>query len=204
MTQAHALDVDRRFGGLDSSRRVEAPATGAQAKLSAFGTFAVTFGIAFAVIYTVLERFNWPLITYFSSINELDFWRAAPRAGAGPPMYWYGWLLNSLISSFVVGAIATILPAQWLRRASIFCCILATLWVAFHVVASLVNSSFYLNSDALDSYWLPAIAAFLGAAAVTARLSAHWTERVWRDCLVAMPIAGLVVLGYSLQQYFTH
>jgi hypothetical protein len=205
MTQAlDALGVGGRLSARDTARAVEKPATASEAKVTAFGTFAITFGIAFAVIYTVLERFNWPLVTYFPSLNELDFWKAAPRPGAGPPMYWYGWLLNSLIASFVVSGIATMAPAQWLRRVSVFCCVLATLWVAFHVLASLVNSSFYLESDALDSYWPPAIPAFLGAAFVTTRLSSPWLDRAWRDCLLAMPIAGLVVLGYSLQQYFMH
>jgi hypothetical protein len=199
-----ALNVGGRLSAHDTTRAIEKPATAAAAKVTVFGTFAITFGIAFAVIYTILERFNWPLVTYFPSLNELDFWKATPRPGAGPPMYWYGWLLNSLIASLVVGGIATMVPAQWLRRVSVFCCALATLWVAFHVLASLVNSLFYLDSDALDSYWLPAIPAFLGPAFVTTRLSNPALDRAWRDSLLAMPIAGLIVLGYSLQQFFTH
>jgi hypothetical protein len=202
MTQI--LDVGRRFTGLDSSRATDAPASAAQAKVSAFGTFAITFGIAFAIIYTLLERFNWPLITYFPSIGELDFWKTAPRPGAGPPMYWYGWLANSVIAAFVVGLVATAVPAQWLRRASVFCCVLATLWVAVHALASFVNEWAYLQLDFLGSIWFAAIPAFLGAVLINARVSAQWVDRAWRNCLLLMPIAGLVVLGYSLQQYFTH
>jgi hypothetical protein len=205
MTQAlDALDADRRLSGFDSARAVGTPASATQAKVSAFGTFAITLGIAFAIIYTLLERFNWPLFTYFPSLNEVDFWKAAPRPGAGPPMYWYGWLANSVISAFVVGVLATAVPAQWLRRATVFCCVLAILWVALHALASFLNEWAYLQLDALDSYWLPAIPAFLGAAAVTVRGSDQWVDRAWRNALLLMPIAGLVVLGYSLQQYFTH
>jgi hypothetical protein len=202
MTQT--LDVGRRFMGLDSSRATDAPASAAQAKVSAFGTFAITFGIAFAIIYTLLERFNVPLITYFPSLGELDFGRAPPRPGAGPPMYWYGWLINSIMGASVVGLIATAVPAQWLRRATVFCCVLATLWVALHALASFLNEWAYLQLEVLDSYWLPAIPAFLGAAAVTVRGSNQWVDQAWRKALLLMPIAGLVVLGYSLQQYFTH
>jgi hypothetical protein len=202
MTQIlDALDVGRRFAELDSSG---APATAAQAKVSAFGTFAITFGIAFAIIYTLLERFNWPLITYFPSIGELDFWKAAPRPGAGPPMYWYGWLANSVIAAFVVGLAATAVPAQWMRRASVFCCLLAVLWVVVHALASFVNEWAYLQLDYLDSIWFAAIPAFLGAVLINARVSAQWVDRAWKNCLLLMPITGLVVLGYSLQQYFTH
>jgi hypothetical protein len=120
-------------------------------------------------------------------------------------MYWYGWLVNSIISAFVVGGIATAVPAaQWLRRASVFCCVLATLWVAVHALASFVNEWAYLQLDYLDSIWVAAVPAVLGAAVVVARGSDQWVERTWRSCLLLMPIGGLVVLGYSLQQYFTH
>jgi hypothetical protein len=205
MTQAlDALDVDRRLAGLDRARTVGAPTSATQAKVSAFGTFAITFGIAFAIIYTLLERFNWPLFTYFPSLNELDFWKAAPRPGAGPPMYWYGWLANSVIAAFVVGLVATAVPAQWLRRATVFSCILATFWVAVHAVASFLNEWAYLQLDFLDSIWVAAIPAVLVAAIITARASDQGVDRAWRNSLLLMPIAGLVVLGYSLQQYFTH
>ena len=61
MTQAlDALDVRL-------SREATSPARGAPAStgtVSRFGTFAITFGIAFALYYTVFERLNWPFFTY--------------------------------------------------------------------------------------------------------------------------------------------
>ena len=33
-------------------------------RASKFGIFAITFGISFALLYTVFERLNWPLFTY--------------------------------------------------------------------------------------------------------------------------------------------
>ena len=71
MTQT--LDVGEGFSQLDSS-----PATGAPASTQTrakSGTFAITFGIAFPLLYTVYERLNWPLFTYHPVLGNLDFWR---------------------------------------------------------------------------------------------------------------------------------
>ena len=111
-----------------------------------------------------------------SIARRAGLWQAPPRPGAGPPMYWYGWLINSITRASVVGLIATAVPAQWLRRATVFCCVLATLWVVVHALASFLNEWAYLQLDFLDSYWLPAIPAFLGAAVMTVRGPANgWT-----------------------------
>src|SRR5215475_16194554 len=115
MTQA--VDVRERVAELDRSRpttklppsAVSAAATTA----SKFGTFAITFGIAFAILYTVFERLNWPLFTYHPVSGKLDFWRQP--AGVGPPMFWYGWIVLATASAFVVGCIATIVSAPLLR-----------------------------------------------------------------------------------------
>src|ERR1700745_4436927 len=74
-------------------------------------TFAITFGIAFALLYTVFERLNWPLFTYHPVLGNLDFWRQP--AGVGPPMFWYGWIVLAAIRAIVVAGIPTIVSAGW-------------------------------------------------------------------------------------------
>src|SRR5262245_26825123 len=120
MTQT--LDVRERI--VQSDR---APATGAATSktISKAGTFAITFGIVFATLYTVFEQLNWPFFTYHPAVGKVDFWMQPPRRGEGPPMYWYGWLVLTFFCSIVLAWVATIVPRQWLERATIFGCILA-------------------------------------------------------------------------------
>src|ERR1700693_4935630 len=125
MTQT--LDVaDDRLSQLASAHPATAPTS--QTRASKFGTFAITFGIAFATLYTVFERLNWPLFTYHPVLGQLDFGRQP--TGIGPPMFWYGWIVLAAASAFVVGWIVTMVSGQWLRRATVFCCVLAALWPA--------------------------------------------------------------------------
>ena len=85
MTQT--LDVDFRASQPGSSRATGAPTSTARAETSKFGTFAITFGIAFVILYTLFERQNWPLFTYHPAINRLDFWRYPGAPEDGPPMF---------------------------------------------------------------------------------------------------------------------
>ncbi len=198
MTQT--LDVGEGFSRLDSSHATGAPTsmTLASAKL---GTFAITFGIAFALLYTVYERLNWPLFTYHPVLGNLDFWRQP--TGVGPPMFWYGWIVLAAASAFVVACIATIVPGHWLRRATVFCCALAALWpAALTALRIFIVDWATFDADFLNSVWVAAIPAFVGAAVITYYVPSRLAERVWTSWLLIVPIGGLVVLGYSLQQYF--
>jgi hypothetical protein len=202
MTQTlDLLDVDARFSQRDGARAIGAPSSVTQTKVNKFGTFAITFGIAFATLYTVVERLNWPLFTYHPVLNKLDFWRES--AGVGPPMFWYGWLTLSAISAFVVALIAANMSGQWLRRVTVFCCALAALWPS-----SLAALRIYIldyatfDADFLDSVWLAAIPAVVIAGAISWWASTGFVERMWTRLLLIMPISGLVVLGYSLKPWF--
>jgi hypothetical protein len=115
MTQT--LDVDEGFLQLDSAPAGGAPASTVQTNTK-FGTFAITFGIAFPLLYTVFERLNWPLVTYHPVLGVLDFGRQP--AGVGPPMFWYGWITLAIPSALVVALVATVISEQWLRRATFF------------------------------------------------------------------------------------
>jgi hypothetical protein len=92
MTQT--LDVGERLAQLDSSDAMGGPTSATHTR-----TFAITFGIAFTLLYTVFERLNWPLFTYQPAVGKLYFWLHRPLSGEGPPMYWYGWIVLAAASA---------------------------------------------------------------------------------------------------------
>jgi hypothetical protein len=200
MTQT--LDADIRASQLGSSRATGAPTSTTQAGTSRFGTFAITFGIAFVILYTLCERQNWPLFTYHPAINRWDIWRQPGAAEDGPPMFWYGWVVLSAAGAFVLGWIATLVSSRLLQRATTFFCVLAALWPAFFALAGVIDERASFNAEFLRSVWVSGIPALAGAAAVSYLVSSRWAQRAWTGWLLLMPIGGLVILGYSLNQYF--
>ncbi len=199
MTQA--LDLGERLTQFDSSSRpmsVAPPGTQTRTKS---GTFAITFGIAFPLLYTAFERLNWPLFTYHPVSGLLEFGRQS--AGVGPPMFWYGWIVLATIAALVVSVAATTVPGGWLRRATVFCCALAALWpAALTGLRIFIVDWATFDADFLNSAWVAAVPAFACAAFVTYLVPSRLAERVWTSWLLIVPIGGLVILGYSLQQYF--
>jgi hypothetical protein len=192
-----ALEIDDRVSQLDIAR---APASPAIAETKS-GTFAITFGIAFALLYTVFERLNWPLFTYHPVSGIVDLWRQP--AGIGPPMFWYGWIVLAAAAALVVAWAATMVSTNVLRRAILFCCALAVLWPAtLSALRIFITDWATFDADFLNSVWVAAVPAFIGAAVVTWLVGARIAERVWTSWLLIAPIGGLIVLGYSLQQYF--
>jgi hypothetical protein len=198
MTQT--LDAGGRFSQPDSSHAMGASTSTTRTK---FGTFAITFSIAFALLYTVYERLNWPLFTYLPQGNKLYFWIYRPLRGEGPPMYWYGWIALAVISAFVVAWIATRVSDQWLRKATFFCCVLAALWPAvLNVLRSFGADWASLDAEFMNSVWAAAVPALVGTALISYFVPSQFVQRSWTSLLLIVPIVGLVVLGYSLLQYF--
>src|SRR5215471_428962 len=196
------VDVDERSPQFDSSRATDQPtsATHTRAKVR---TFVFTFGIAFTLLYTVLERLNWPLFTYQPAVGNIYFWLHRPLSGEGPPMYWYGWIVNAATAALVIAWIATIISGQRLPRATIFCCALAALWPASLAVLRIyIRDWATFDADFLDSIWIAAIPAFAGTAAITYFVSSRLAERAWTSWLLIVPIVGLIVLANSLLTYF--
>jgi hypothetical protein len=116
-------------------------------------------------------------------------------------MFWYGWIALSAISAFVVACVATIVPAQWLRRATVFCCALAALWpAALTGLRIFIVDWATFDADFLNSAWVAAIPGFIAAAVLTYYVPARLAERLWTSWLLIVPIVGLVVLGSSLLQ----
>ena len=202
MTQT--LDVHERISEPAGARAAGAAATSAsEAQVTKFGTFAISFGISFIIIYTLFERMNWPLFTYHPAVNKVDFWMHAARNGEGPPMYWYGWLALSLPCAAIVGWIATMLSERVLQRATLFCCALAALWaIAYAVTVIIVNRPSY-DPEYLDLMGYAGVPALIGAAAIAWLVPLETAKRAWTSWLVTLPIGGLIILGYSLKTWFT-
>ncbi|MBN8965494.1 MAG: hypothetical protein J0H89_08980 [Rhizobiales bacterium] len=81
-----------------------------------FGVFAITFAVAYAIIYVIATEVNLALFTYHSALGEFGFGPNKPRNG--PAMYWFGWIATSTICALVVGAIVAYLPDSVTRRLS--------------------------------------------------------------------------------------
>jgi hypothetical protein len=200
MTQT--LDMHEPIG-LGRAQTRGAPASkAATTSASRLETFAITFGIAYVILYTLCERQNWPLFTYHPAVNRLDFWRVPGIPEDGPPMFWYGWVVLSGLAAAAVGWLATMVSVPLLQRATVFFCVLAALWPTVFALAGVVDEQASFNAEFLRSVWVSGIPALLGAAAVSYFVSAQSAERAWASWLLIMPIGGLVILGYSLNTYF--
>jgi hypothetical protein len=110
--------------------------------------------------------------------------------------------LDRARGGFVLALIATVVPCAWLRRATVFCCALAALWPTSLGALRLFIDWVSFNADYLNSVWIAAVPALIGAAAISYFAPSEWVQRTWTSWLMIVPIAGLIVLGYSLQQYF--
>jgi hypothetical protein len=66
-------------------------------------TFPV-FSAAFALVYIVSVELNCALFTYHPKIKQWG-WLVEPSRD-GPPMYWYGWLVTSMLGAAAASVIA--------------------------------------------------------------------------------------------------
>ena len=199
MTQT--LDIGER--ALHQEPRTATAATQARTTTSVkLKAFVVTFGIAFAIIYTLVERWNWPLFTYHPAMNRLDLFRVPGIPEDGPPMFWYGWLVLTGIAASAVAAIATAFSRQSLQRATVFFCMLAALWPILYGVGLYIDEVASFNAPFLRSVWTSGVPALAGAIAAAYLVSAERAARLWIGWLMIMPIGGLIILGYSLRDFF--
>src|SRR5262249_60923058 len=95
--------------------------------------FAIVFGAASAAIYVICTELTLPLLTYHPVIGEVDFlWTPERR---GPAMYWYGWMLTSLIAAVAPPWIASALPEGWVQRGILFGCLAAGAYLVLYALA---------------------------------------------------------------------
>ena len=75
-------------------------------------TFALVFGISFAILYVVCDMAALPLFTYHPGTDRIDFGYTPARRDEGPAMYWYGWIATSTLGASIVGLAAALLPEK--------------------------------------------------------------------------------------------
>ncbi len=83
---------------------------------SRFGTFALVFGICFAILYVVCDIAALPMFTYHPGTDRIDAGFAPPRRDEGPAMYWYGWIATSALGASILGWLASMLPGKIAAR----------------------------------------------------------------------------------------
>jgi hypothetical protein len=86
------------------------------APLSAFGKFALVFGLTFIITYVVCDFMGWPLFTYHPATGRLAWGYERAVTGGGPAMYWYGWTAMCFILGTILGLLATLLPDRVAKR----------------------------------------------------------------------------------------
>jgi hypothetical protein len=75
-------------------------------------TFALVFGVSFAVLYVVCDVAALPMFTYHPGSDRIDLGFTRARADEGPAMYWYGWIATSALGAFILGLVAALLPEK--------------------------------------------------------------------------------------------
>jgi RsiW-degrading membrane proteinase PrsW (M82 family) len=109
---------------MSTTLRTPVSASSSLASSAAFRTFATVFAIATPVLYVVCDMQNLPLFTYHPGTDRVDLGWAPAVRDEGPAMYWYGWTASTLLGAAVLGGLATLLPAQVMRRVP-----LALVWI---------------------------------------------------------------------------
>ena len=163
--------------------------------------FAITFTVAYAAIYAICTEVNLPLLTYHPVTGEIGL--LYQPQGRGPVMYWYGWMLTSLVGALALAWIATAIPEPWLQRAIAFGCIAAVAYLILSTAALFIYDKATVELEFLKSRWLSVVAALVVAAIVSYIVPSQWNQRVWHGWICVVPIGALAVLAYYLIPYFT-
>jgi hypothetical protein len=168
---------------------------------SKLAVFTIVFSVAYAVIYVICTEMNLPLLTYHPVIAEVDFlWTPERR---GPAMYWYGWMLTSLIGATALAWMASAVPEQWLQRTIFFGCLAAVAYLILYTLALFIYDKAAVELEFLKSRSLSVVASLVAAAAISFFAPAKWSQRLWPGWVCVVPIGVLAVLAYYLTPYFT-
>jgi len=168
---------------------------------SKVAVFTIVFGVAFAAIYVICTEMNLPLVTYHPAIGEVDVLWVPERRG--PAMYWYGWMLTSLIGALALAWLASAVPEQWVQRAIFFGCAAAVGYLIFYTVALFIYDRATVELEFLKSRPLAVAAALVAAAGISFFAPSRWQQRLWPGWVWLVPMGALTVLAYYLTPFFT-
>lgn len=67
------------------------------------------FSIAAAVTYFVVMGFGISSFIYYPQVGE---WRLVRQAESGPPMFFYGWVVDAALAGLIAAGVAAVLPPR--------------------------------------------------------------------------------------------
>jgi hypothetical protein len=109
MTLERLADADHSPARPPVPERLQANEAAARAS---FARVLPIFSIVFAVVYFLCVGANVGPIAYYPLIGEIHI-TPQPKS-AGPPMMWYGWMINAALAGAIVSAAALLGPRRWL------------------------------------------------------------------------------------------
>ncbi|MEY4879759.1 MAG: hypothetical protein RJB62_1228 [Pseudomonadota bacterium] len=78
------------------------------------------FAVGFTIYYAIAFEYNCcylPAFTYYPAINEFVPFFATGNDEIGPPMHWYGWMVNAALAGAALAVISLLLPAKATEKA---------------------------------------------------------------------------------------
>jgi hypothetical protein len=82
--------------------------------------FVVVFGIVGTAVYVLCDLLGLPLFTFHPATGRLEWGYGLPRRNEGPVMYWYGWVVTTLLAATMAGFLATFLPEHVGKKIPLF------------------------------------------------------------------------------------
>jgi len=86
--------------------------------------FAFAFSITGSIVYVLCDLLGLPVFTFYPATFRVVWGKSLGIVNEGPFMYWYGWVLTTLIASTAAGFLATLLPESVGKKIPLF-----LLWV---------------------------------------------------------------------------
>ena len=81
-----------------------------------FRAFVLVFSISAAALYVLCIQLGLASFTFHPGTGRLEWGQTLARRNEGPVMYWYGWVLSTLVGASALGLLATLLPDNITRR----------------------------------------------------------------------------------------
>ncbi len=92
------------------------PSSSVEASILRSRTFATVFSVSFSLTYVLADLYKGPFFSYYPATHLVTLGWTPSTGDDGPAMYWYGWLLSSLIVALTVSVISSIAPLSFIRR----------------------------------------------------------------------------------------
>jgi hypothetical protein len=81
-----------------------------------YRTFVTIFSASFSLSYLLADVMKLPSFSYYPATHKLTWGWSPATVDDGPAMYWYGWILSSLLVALGTSYICSILPTHISRR----------------------------------------------------------------------------------------